>query len=53
MCVVFRNHRIIIIIITNHKNTTMESLSPLTPLDSSSAHPPTKKQRKEGMNTLL
>ena len=51
MCVDFRNHRIIII--TKHNTTTMESLSPLTPLGSSSAHPPTKKQRKEGMNTLL
>jgi hypothetical protein len=47
MCVVFRK------IIAHHKNTTMESLSPLAPLGSSSAHPPTKKQRKEGMNTLL
>jgi hypothetical protein len=35
------------------KNTTMESLSPLTLLGSSSAHPPTKKQRKEGMCKLL
>jgi hypothetical protein len=32
---------------------TMESLSPLTLLGSSSAHPPTKKQRKEGMYKLL